>query len=415
MPVQSGRVYVCQLSLSSANPASYQMGVFSALDRRAFLTLLSLWIAASLAVHWLFATHFPTTQPFQSALNVIQPSIARETKPEDSPPAGISIERPMARSTTAPISSGTASSASASTGVHGSFHPTTYQGPPGTQREQLKVVSEAAATSPMSLTHNLHGAWLSDPTSGRVEKISSGPVPRQSILLPILMYHHVKTIDKKLLSDPLGRELTLPPSEFEWQLRYFMTRGFETITMADIALYFQGRTELPKLPVILTFDDGYDDNYLFAFQLLRRYGLKGTFFITTNLTGQEGYMTWQQLRWMAANGMEIGSHLMSHSDLVRLPVAERERELRGSKAILEDEIGKSIRSLSYPGGAFNADVAALARKTGYDVAVTTQYGALHDRSKPLELSRIRISGWESPDSFQSKIEHFFPVGGAVTK
>lgn len=349
--------------------------------------MFSLLLAVSATVHGLLAANSPVRLELASGIAPVE-----QGEKEDS--------------------SRTASAALGSHGMHSSF-PASNQRPTEAQGERSPTA--AGAESPLALAHDLRGAWLTDATRGRIEAVSHGPVPRQSVLLPILMYHHVKPIDARLKKDSYGRELTLPPAEFEWQLRYLLNRGFQTTTMADLALHIQGRKDLPPRSIILTFDDGYDDSYLFVFPLLRRYGLTGSFFITTGLVGLEGYVNWPQVRWMAANGMEIGSHLLSHVDLVWLSPAQRERELRESRRILEEETGLSVRSLAYPGGAHNVEVAAAARKAGYAVAVTTQFGAVHDRSKPLELARVRISGWENPSSFRSKIEQFFPVGEAEMK
>jgi len=257
---------------------------------------------------------------------------------------------------------------------------------------------------------NSRGTWLTDAPDGKPELLDRGAVPRQSVLLPILMYHHVRPIDFKT-SNRFVSELTLPPAEFQQQLEYLKGRGIATVSMEDLWLYLQGREDPPPLAVILTFDDGYADNYQYALPLLRRYGATATFFIITGLIGKDDYMAWGNLRELVAAGMEIGGHTVAHVDLTVTPPILRDRELSQSKRTLEDKLGVSVRALSYPGGAFNADVEAAARKAGYVIAVTTRPGAVDDRAKIMELPRVRISGTDTLPAFRWKIEQFFPAKG----
>ena len=280
-------------------------------------------------------------------------------------------------------------------------------------RNERRMATDSGRSG--DLVYNLRGVWLEAPSGGQATRIASRPVPRQSALLPILMYHHIRPIDPKTGADPYARELTVSPTQFELQLRYLKERGISSVSMDDLALYLQGRKDLPNRSVILTFDDGYEDHYLIAFPLLGRYGLRGTFFVTTGLVGLEGYLTWSELRWMVAAGMEVGSHSVAHIDLTRVTPTQRETELVKSRQELEKELGVSVQTIAYPSGSYNQDVMAAARKAGYILAVTTKYGAIHDRSKPLELSRVRIGGSDALATFQAKIEQFFPARQAAAR
>ncbi|MHB0870784.1 MAG: polysaccharide deacetylase family protein [Chloroflexota bacterium] len=266
----------------------------------------------------------------------------------------------------------------------------------------------------VGIVYNSRGLWLTDTASGRAERVDRGPVPRQRALIPILMYHHVRPIDHKTANRYAG-ELTLPPAEFEQHLRYLQSRGIATVSMDDLVLHLQGRTELPSRSVILSFDDGYADNHQYALPLLKRYGSKATFFIATGFTGQGDYMSWSNLMELVAAGMEIGGHTISHVDLARSSAAARERELVEPRRLLEGNLGVAVRVLSYPSGAHNEEVMAAARKAGYVAAVTTQHGAVHDRGKMMALARVRISGYDTLPGFRWKIEQHFPSKGEETR
>ena len=256
------------------------------------------------------------------------------------------------------------------------------------------------------------GFWQMDSSTGRVTRISRSIRRVSSALVPILMYHSVRPIDFTK-TNAFVSSLTLPPTEFERELIYLKSRGFTSITMRDLALHLRGEMNLPSKPVILTFDDGFMNDYQYAFPLLKAYGLTGTFFIVSGFVGKAEYMTWEQVTDLARSGMEIGSHTITHPDLTSLSPSVLESQLLVSKETLQEKVGVPVRALSYPGGAFNADVEAAAQRAGYEVAVTTRYGANHPAGKPMELSRVRIQGTDQLGSFKWKIEQFFPESSTL--
>lgn len=280
--------------------------------------------------------------------------------------------------------------------------------------DERKVDASAERPFPAeALVSDSRGLWLSDWHRGKVARIDKGPIPRKSVLLPVIMYHNVRPIDFKT-TNAFVSDLTLPPSEFELQLRYLKERGIATVSMEDLYLCLEGRRSLPDRSVVLTFDDGFENNYLYAMPLLKRYGLTGTFFLVSGLIGHNEYMTWSEAQEMVAAGMEIGSHTISHPDLARSAPALRDRELVESKRVLEEKLGVSVRALSYPSGAHNPDVMASARKAGYVIAVTTQYGTTQERGRVMELPRVRIHGTDVISGFRSRMEQIFPVARPAT-
>jgi peptidoglycan/xylan/chitin deacetylase (PgdA/CDA1 family) len=225
--------------------------------------------------------------------------------------------------------------------------------------------------------------------------------PHEVATLPILMYHHINDLPRTV-SDPFLKDLTVSPPDFRRQLELLQTNEAQTVSLAALMEYLQGGDPIPSRAVVLTFDDGYDDNYRFAYPLLREFGMTGTFFVVANLVGQPGYMTWEQLRDMQLNGMAVESHSLDHIDLSVLPRAELQRQLTESRRVLELNLMRPVRFLNYPSGRYNPQVIAAARTAGYQAAVTVNYGVVQRRSTAFELNRVRVKGADTPESLAVK-------------
>ncbi|MEP6775413.1 MAG: polysaccharide deacetylase family protein [Chloroflexota bacterium] len=232
----------------------------------------------------------------------------------------------------------------------------------------------------------------------------SAPVAAQSkpaakqVRVPILMYHYVRT--NPIATDLVGADLSVDPQSFAREMLMLSKAGMHTITLDDLyAALTQGHA-LPAHPVILTFDDGYEDFYTAAFPVLQALHMRATSFIITGKAGWKGYMTWDQMRDIERSGLvQFESHTVNHVELNKISPAKAEQELIDSKSTLEKELGGSVKYLAYPSGRFNATVVNLAQAVGYEAAVTTQYGSLQSSSGLLALSRVRIPGAESLWSF----------------
>jgi peptidoglycan/xylan/chitin deacetylase (PgdA/CDA1 family) len=214
--------------------------------------------------------------------------------------------------------------------------------------------------------------------------------PRATADIPIVMYHHVGPLPPN--ADIFRKDLTVVPSLFEDELQRFAEQGVETVSLDDLMEHYAGGPELPKRSVILTFDDGYDDAYDFAFPLLQQYGMTGTFFIVTEFVGRPGYLTWEQIKEMDAAGMSIEAHSATHADLSVVGPAELRRQLVEPKRALEEQLGHPVRFLAYPSGKYNAGTVAATKAAGYLAAVTVVHGTSHPASAPFEVTRVRARG-----------------------
>ena len=167
------------------------------------------------------------------------------------------------------------------------------------------------------------------------------------------MYHHI--VEPLASANAVERDLSVLPERFEQQLSYLKDAGYETISTIDLVYHLTFGAPLPAKPIIITFDDGYVDNYTNAYPLLQEYGFSATFYIVTDYVdrGLTRYMTWDQIEEMAAGGMQIGSHSRDHPDMRGKPYDYLVWQILGSQQTLETHIGEPIHAFSYPSGAYD--------------------------------------------------------------
>lgn len=200
--------------------------------------------------------------------------------------------------------------------------------------------------------------------------------------IPVLNYHKV---------DNMNISLSLTPAEFEDQIRYLAENDYHSITPDQLMGYLKYGRPLPENPVLITFDDGYLDNYLNAYPILKKYGFTATVFLVTDLVGHDGrFMTWDQVREMQKNGFVFGSHTVNHLPLTKMNSDQALAELTGSSAAMERELGVKPRYFAYPTGAYNLKLEELVRQAGYRAAFTIRYGQVGLESDPYALERIPI-------------------------
>jgi len=151
-------------------------------------------------------------------------------------------------------------------------------------------------------------------------------------------------------------------------MEYLSENGFKSISANNI-------NQLSKYPkerlFILTFDDGWLGNYLYAFPILRKYGFNTLFFIALDRVGTYNFMNWGHIRRLRDHGMFIGSHTMSHRPLHTLTKEETHYELYESKKIITEKLGVEVNYLSVPHGSYNKTVIQIAKEIGYKYIFTS--------------------------------------------
>ena len=255
-----------------------------------------------------------------------------------------------------------------------------------------------------------HSAWLvlvAGPADLDAPILVPASPPATKLLVPIFMYHHVSHLPTHNILD---YSLTVTTTDFNAQLTWFQQQGYHSINQTELfdALYY-GKV-LPAHPMILSFDDGYEDVYTDALPALLAHHYRGVFYIITGMIGG-GYMTWAQVHTLAQDGMQIASHTIHHVNIGEPPLGtSTQGELLVSKETLEAQLRQPIQFFCYPTGEpFHHDsvyeqqiVLADLFNDNYVGATLDPFSfnsAIQDAQTPYQLPRIRVSGGESLDAF----------------
>lgn len=245
------------------------------------------------------------------------------------------------------------------------------------------------------------------------------------------MYHHV---------NPIGDFVNVKPDVFEKQIQYLKKHGFTAINSDDLFQIIKGeKASLPK-PVMITFDDGWLDNWIYAFPILKKYEMKAVIFIITSLIPENGrrlradegntstlpehkeclrnvdagnaakvMLSWEEMREMEASGLiDIQSHTHTHKRWDKLYSDSRERigiiaaDLMLSKKTIEDNLGKNCDSLCWPWGVYDKDYISAAQSSGYKMLFTAEKGTNTLNTDLMRIKRLAI-GNISLTSFSKKL------------
>lgn len=220
------------------------------------------------------------------------------------------------------------------------------------------------------------------------EPIATTSAP--SLHIPIFIYHSVRPAFPTQTANQ--RLYSITPATFEQQLQFLHDNGFTVISMDQLAVDVQNATTSGVAkPVVLTFDDGWENQYKYAFPLLKKYHYTGTFYIFTNPIGKsKNFLTWQQIAEMNTAGMTIGSHTLSHPYLSKITPDQLHAEVFNSKQILETHLGKPITNFASPFGYTSPALVALLKQAGYTTGRTTYKGAHHSQADILSLTGFLV-------------------------
>jgi peptidoglycan/xylan/chitin deacetylase (PgdA/CDA1 family) len=185
-------------------------------------------------------------------------------------------------------------------------------------------------------------------------------LPLRSAKLPrIVMLHQVTPHAE-------ASGMNMPPAKFEQLLQYLVKKRAIFCFVSELDQY-EGQSNV----FALSFDDGFQDNYQYAFPLLKKYNAKATIYLATQIEGIEKLNT-AQIQEMSASGLiEFGAHTQHHVNLLKLSDEEAFAEMQASKKDVEVLVGK-CPSFAYPFGRFNDKHQQMAKKIGFKNAVSTR-------------------------------------------
>ena len=215
--------------------------------------------------------------------------------------------------------------------------------------------------------------------------------------VPILYYHSVRVEN--------GNELRMPPKQFEAQMAFLQDKGYQSVSLEQLyqATYKEGT--LPAKPFVISFDDGYVDNYTTAFPILTKHGFTATVFMVTSYINGEGFLSWPQLKDLAANGWEIEGHTTNHPYLTKMNPSTVLSELNLSKELLEKDLGQPVNFFAYPYGDLNANVVRALKDTGYLMAVTTERGWADAKADAWHVHRVYCYASMGMNEFSRRMQN----------
>ena len=237
--------------------------------------------------------------------------------------------------------------------------------------------------------------------------------------VPVLMYHHVT---------PASGLVTVSPKNFEVQMAYLAEHGYRTLRADELLAFIQGQLTLRQPSVFITFDDGYLDNFLYAYPLLKRFNLSATIFGITGWIGDgsaraltfdnaanscpnhsacmeairqsrhdEVMLRWPEVEKMVADGsIELHSHTHTHTRWDRVVPSSAERQialrddLEKSRAAIKSRLGIESHHLCWPEGHYDEDYQHVARAVGFKVLYTTKKNIVAPGSDPTAVGRIVV-------------------------
>jgi peptidoglycan/xylan/chitin deacetylase (PgdA/CDA1 family) len=218
--------------------------------------------------------------------------------------------------------------------------------------------------------------------------------------VPVLMYHKISPDPK---SGGLGIRVT--PASFEHQMQYLAKNGYHTVLVTELTDFIKGDQILPAKSVVITFDDGYLDNYKYAFPILKKYGFTATVFLVADYIGKTNefdvakklepvnrLLGWNEIDQMSRYGITFGAHTLNHTSLTDITLPEARYEIENCKLVLEEHLKTPTEAFAYPYGHYNSQLEEIVRESGYTIAVTSDQGLVTYGSDPYAIKRVRIIG-----------------------
>ena len=221
----------------------------------------------------------------------------------------------------------------------------------------------------------------------------------EETIIPILAYHNF-TKDE-------GSSYDMNIVEFEKQIDYLAAHNYSVISLSELLKGLR-TDQLPPKPIVITIDDGFKSTYTLAYPVLKKYNFPATLFLYTNFIEKNSHsLTWEEIREMTKNNIEIGSHTLSHCNLLKYQknenyetyLARIRREIFLSKEILKGKIGSEVKFFAYPYGVYSPIIKNLVIQAGYEGILNANSMNNTLTADPFSLNRQIIFGQSSFNSF----------------
>ncbi len=261
------------------------------------------------------------------------------------------------------------------------------------------------ATLALALTGCSSAEKRSAPTTQATNPAPRPPAPAKPRIVhphnravPILMYHVVGTAPA---SAPYPR-LYVRRADFAGQLAWLRAHGYHAVSLLRVYDYWKHGYALPQRPIVLTFDDGYREDFTNVRPLLARRHWPGVLNLAVrNLL--DGKLTVPQIRLMIHQGWEIDAHTINHLDLTTIGSSDLRHEVAGSRTWIRRRFHVPVDFFCYPSGRYNARVVAAVRAAGFFGATIEGFGPASPRDGLLTLPRIRVDGADGVSGLAAKL------------
>ena len=226
----------------------------------------------------------------------------------------------------------------------------------------------------------------------------------------ILMYHSISHFQNY-------NQLVVPPQNFDGQMKYLFDKGYSVISLEELIYHIRNRKEIPYKSIVITFDDGYKDNYTYAFPILKKYNFTATIFLTTNYIGKDkrlgwakmsalvesGGLSWEQISEMSNYGISFDNHTCSHPILTEIDDERARHEIIRSKSTIEEKLGTEVKFFAYPGGYFSQKHKDMVAEAGFLGACSIVPGSNDAKTDIFALRRTEISPKDTIFDFRKKL------------